>query len=139
MNQIEELKAEMLDAMKNRDTIKKNVLRVVLGECERDNASPEKVIRKIIQNNEESLSHRESEDLRKENEVLRTYLPVTLSQSEIMSYIQFESSVLHNEILAAKSDGQATGLAVAHFKKHGKNVLGNDVAAVIKQIRGANT
>ena len=39
-------------------------------------------------------------------------------------------------IKGAKSDGQATGVAMKHLKASGAVFEGNDVAAAVKQIRG---
>ena len=39
------------------------------------------------------------------------------------------------EIIGAKNDGQATGMAMKHLKQKGLAVLGEDVAAAVRQLR----
>ena len=44
-------------------------------------------------------------------------------------------SVDPSALKGAKNDGQATGLAMKHLKQKGLAVLGEDVAAAVKQLR----
>jgi uncharacterized protein YqeY len=70
--------------------------------------------------------------LRQEIGVLSALLPKQLSVDDIVAALASE----HDAIKAAKSDGQATGIAMKHLKSTGAAVSGNDVGAAVKQIRG---
>lgn len=68
-----------------------------------------------------------------ENKILAQYLPAILNKDDIR-----ESLVaIEEEIKGAKSEGQATGMAMKHFKSQvpAPAVDGNDVTVVVKQMR----
>ncbi len=69
--------------------------------------------------------------LGQENAYLETLLPRTLDRDAIRK----ELAPVAAELKAAKSDGQATGLAIKHLKQKGLAVLGEDVSAAVKQLR----
>ncbi|MHA2047744.1 MAG: GatB/YqeY domain-containing protein, partial [Candidatus Thorarchaeota archaeon] len=83
MTLMEKLKTERIQAMKDKDTVKKSILTLALGEVQSaesrqgsiEDSQIEKIIRKLIAGNEESLSYREDETLVKENEILADFLP----------------------------------------------------------------
>ena len=98
------------------------------------------IIRSLITNNNETrkeleqrgqTSHEAFARLGRENAYLETLLPKTLDQAAIARELQ----PIAAELKAAKNDGQATGLAVKHLKQMGLAVLGEDVAAAVKQLR----
>ena len=144
-----DLHAKLVAAMKAKDDLVKDVLRVVLGEVSTRKARTGKeprdeevhaIIRSMMANNVETrkeleqrgqTSHDAYERLGRENAYLETLLPKTLDRDAILR----ELAPVAAELKAAKSDGQATGLAVKQLKQKGLAVLGEDVAAAVKQMR----
>mgnify|MGYP001150487266 CR=1 FL=1 len=141
---VDEIKKQITAAMKSGDTIARDVLRLALSEIQaaeaRKNApstddDAAAAIRKLIKSNEETLALSEGDraaTLRREIEVLSSLLPKQLSVDEIVAALVSE----HEAIKAAKSDGQATGVAMKYLRSTGAAVSGNDVAAAVKKIRG---
>ena len=143
------LQAKIQEAMKARDDLARDILRVILGEVSTRKARTGKeprdeeihaIIRTIITNNSETLkaleqrgqtAHESHGRLGRENAYLETLLPKTLDQAAIGT----ELAPIAAELKAAKNDGQATGLAMKHLKQKGLAVLGEDVAAAVKQLR----
>ena len=144
---VDDLKKRIATAMKSGDTVARDVLRVALGEIQtaeaRKNAAlsdedAAAAIRKVIKSNEETIaltggdpSEERAATLRRENEVLAALLPKQLSVDEIAAALAAE----HEAIKGAKSDGQATGIAMKHLKASGVAAAGNEVAAAVKKIR----
>jgi uncharacterized protein YqeY len=142
---VDDIKKQVTVAMKSGDAVARDVLRLALGEIQtaeaRKNAkaSDEEavaVVRKLIKSNEETLALAgEGESaiaLRREIEILGSLLPKQMSVDDIVAALASE----HEAIKAAKSDGQATGVAMKHLKTKGASVSGNDVGAAVKKIRG---
>lgn len=140
----DEMKRRMLEAMKAKRSVEKDILRVALGEVQTiesrggDDVSDEqiaKILRKLVKSNEESLAA--SDDaakratLEKENAVLGSLLPKTLSPEEIVVALD----PVKDAVLAAGNDGQATGVAMKHLKGAGATVEGKDVSAAVRSMR----
>ncbi|MFM7149700.1 MAG: hypothetical protein ACKO23_07650, partial [Gemmataceae bacterium] len=70
--------------------------------------------------------------LTRENVLLQSLLPQTLPVADIVA----ELSGLAEGLRGAKSEGQATGMAMKHLKGKNLRVLGEDVAVAVKQLRG---
>ena len=148
---IDELRSQMVSALKSGDEIKKNILRVVLGDFStieaRNNGNPTKVsqedsvrkiVKKLIEGNIETLKYcSPSSDafskLTTENTILSALLPKTLSKEDIRRQINFSSTMILSEVKAAKNDGHATGILIKWFK--GASVNGSDIAEIAKEIR----
>lgn len=144
-----ELHAKLQEAMKARDELARDVLRVVLGEVSTRRARTGKepgdeevhaIIRSMIANNgltrkeleqRGQTGHEAYERLARENTYLATLLPRTLDRDAIRK----ELAPIAAELKAAKNDGQATGLVMKHLKQKGLAVLGQDVAAAVKELR----
>ena len=144
-----DLQARIQQAVKVRDELARDLLRVILGEVSTRKARTGKeprdeevhaIIRSMIANNNETrkeleqrgqTAHEVHERLARENVYLETLLPRTLDQAAI----QKELEPIVAELKAAKSDGQATGLAMKHLKPKGLAVLGEDVASVVRRMR----
>jgi uncharacterized protein len=144
-----DLRGKLQEAIKSRNDLARDVLRVVMGEVstrqartgkEPGNIDIHAIIRSMIANNSETrkeleqrgqTTHEGYARLAQENAYLETLLPKTLDQAAIRNELQ----PLAAELKAAKSDGQATGLAMKHLKQKGLAVLGEDVAAAVKQMR----
>lgn len=141
---VDDIKKRVAQAMKEGDTVARDVLRLALGEIQTAEArksaalSDEEqgaALRKLIKSNEETLSLATGDNanaLRHEIEVLKALLPAQLDVAQIVELLAPQ----HEAIKAAKAEGQAVGVAMKHLKTTGQSVSGNDVAAAVKQIRG---
>ena len=145
------LQSKLQEAMRARDELARNLLRVVMGEVSTRKARtgkepPERevhgIIRAIIASNNLTrteleqrgqTTHEAYDRLAQENKYLATLLPQTLDQDGIRKELEPISA----ELKGAKNDGQATGLAMKHLKQKGLAVLGEDVAAAVKQVRSS--
>lgn len=142
---IEEIKKRAAVAVKQGDTVARDVLRLALGEIQtaeaRTNATLSEeegvaVLRKLVKSNEETLAALAGEDaripaLKQEIEVLTSLVPARMSVAQIVAALIDQAAA----IKAAGSDGQATGIAMKHLKASGANVSGGEVTAAVKQIR----
>ncbi|MHC5010898.1 MAG: GatB/YqeY domain-containing protein [Planctomycetota bacterium] len=140
----DEIKKRMIQAMKDKQDLEKQILRVALGEIQTvesrtgKKASDEEaaaLVRKLVKSNEESLAASEDEEqkqrLARENEVLKDLLPKTMDEGEIVDALE----PVAEAIRAAGNDGQATGLAMKHLKAAGAAVTGKDVAHAVRKMR----
>lgn len=141
---VDDIKKQITAAMKSGDTVARDVLRLALSEIQaaeaRKNApstddEAAAALRKLIKSNEETLAlageGERAATLRREIEVLSSLLPKQLSVDDVVAVLAPQREA----IKAAKSDGQATGIAMKHLKSTGAFVSGNDVAAAVKKIR----
>ena len=71
--------------------------------------------------------------LERETALLRALLPQTLDVAAITQALE----PVRADIVNAKNEGQATGVAMKHLKSLALSVQGQDVAAAVKQIRTA--
>lgn len=139
-----DIKKRMIEAMKAKRDLERDILRVALGEIQNaenrgqvvtdDEAA--KIIRKLIKSNSETLaSAGERAELKtkleEENKILESLLPQQWSIDRIVQ----ELAGLADQIKAAKSEGQATGVAMKHLKSQGAPVEGKDVGEAVKKIR----
>jgi len=131
-------------AMKAGDVIEKSILRVALGEIQSeqtrsgrtlDDDAVAAVLRKLVKANEDTLAAdpqaERASTLHREVEILHQLLPRTLSVDEIQAALV----PVRDALLAAKNDGQATGIAMKHLKAAGAAVTGQDVAAAVRSLR----
>jgi uncharacterized protein YqeY len=141
---VDQIKAQMFQAIKAGDTIAKEILRVAVGEITTDAARPGKkgdddeaqaILRKLIKSNEETLGSgvdaEKKAALERENAVLAAFLPKSASVEEIVAML----AGVVEAIRAAGNDGQATGVAMKELKSKGAVVNGKDVSAAVKQLR----
>jgi uncharacterized protein YqeY len=142
----DEIKARMRAAMQARDEVAKNVLGLALGEIQTAEARANRalgddeavaVVRKLVKSNEETLAHAKDDagraaDLRREIEVLSALLPKALSADAIAAAL----APVADAIRAAKSDGQAMGVAMKHLKSTGAVVDAPAVQQALKTLRG---
>jgi uncharacterized protein len=141
---VDEIKRRILQAMKNGNTIEKEVLRVALGEIQTaeargtDGATDEiaaAALRKLIKSNEETARLTEDgvrkQTLEQENVALRSLLPQTMSVEAIVEAL----ATVRDAIRACANDGQATGVAMKHLKQTGANLSGKDVAEAVRRMR----
>jgi hypothetical protein len=150
MSLLETLKGKLLECRKAGKTVELTVLQVVLGDAStaqaRSGRPPgdeevEKLIRKTMLGNQETLGILEQKGqgaaplfakLTAENAFLGSLLPQTLSVPQIVAAL----AEVSEGIKGARNEGQATGVAMKHLKGLGLRVLGEDVAAAVKQVRG---
>lgn len=140
---VDDIKARMIQAMRASRVVERDILRVTLGEIQAaenrgavmNDEEAQKIVRKLIKSNQETLAVIDRPDsrakLEEENAVLESLLPKRLSAAEIRAALD----AVATEIRAAKSEGQATGVAMKHLKAGGAAVDGKDVADAVKQIR----
>ncbi|MEM9694916.1 MAG: GatB/YqeY domain-containing protein [Myxococcota bacterium] len=141
----DDLKARLKQAMKERDAVAREVLRVAVGDLQTqeargdtiDDQAVEKVLRKLVKSNGETIAAAEDDaqkaTLRRENEVLEALLPQTLDVEGIIAALADEREA----IVAAGNDGQATGVAMKALKRQGAAVQGKDVSIAVRQIRSS--
>ena len=142
---VEEIKKRAAAAVKQSDTVSRDVLRLALGEIQtaeaRKNAplgeeEAAAALRKLIKSNEETLAALPADDarvatLKREVEVLASLLPAQLTVPQIVAALEAQAAA----IKAASNDGQATGIAMKHLKAAGAQVNGGDLTTAVKQLR----
>lgn len=146
MSLVDKLRSDLLQSRKEKDEIRSNILRVVLGEVELIQAKTgvalpdEKVcqiIRRIVESNSSvlglSIKDNSATILEKENNILIEYLPINLSIQQIRELISQE---LIEEIKSSspRDLGKLTGKVIRIVKESGKTADGNDVRSVIISI-----
>jgi hypothetical protein len=123
---IDNLKDLILQHVKARSD-KVSVLKFLAGEYERLNYSNsvtvEQIVRKAIDNNNTCLAAREDENLKIENDFLKTLLPNYLSVAEL------KSAVGH---LNLDSTGASVGKAIKYLKSNGLAFLPEDVKKALE-------
>ncbi len=142
---VDDLKKRVTEAMKSGDTVARDVLRLALGEIQTaearkgdalSDADAQAAVRKLIKSNQETLGlttdGAAKAALEREIEVLESLLPAKLSLDAIVELL----APVREAIVSAKSDGQATGVAMKHLKPSGVAVDGGDVGAAVKAMRG---
>ncbi len=135
MSIIDQVKSQQIEARKSRDTLKSNLLSVVIGTAQQENVSDDealqKIIKKIIKANQETLSHGGGKELEREVALLSWFLPETMSQDEIESFI-----LKHGvDLKAAPNEGVAMGFAMKALKTSSKAVDSKDVKEVVRKMR----
>jgi len=141
---IDQIKAQMFQAIKAGALVEKEILRVAMGEITTEAARPgrtgsdeevQAILRKLVKSNEETLESTSDPERRavlsQEIGILSTFLPKSLSTQEIIEAL---APVLA-QIRAAGNDGQATGIAMKQLKASGAVVNGKYVGAAIKELR----
>jgi hypothetical protein len=140
----DELKKRVLQAMKDKNELEKDLLRVLLGDLELaetrtgsalSDKEEQQIVRRMVKSNQETAALTQDpadvEKLRQELVILEGLLPKTLSVAETIAAL----APIADDLRAAGNDGQATGLAMKHLKPQGLQVDGKDVAAAVRQIR----
>jgi uncharacterized protein YqeY len=143
------VRAKFEQAKRGGNREEKQLLSVILGEIstaearsgkELSEADVDKLLRKMVESNTETLtqlkSHNRADDpqaavLEREIAFLKSLLPQTPDAAAITKALE----PVRAEIRNAKNDGQAMGLAMKHLKSLSVNAQGQDVSAVVKQIR----
>lgn len=140
----DDIKKRIAEAMKAKKQVDREILRLALSEIqnvENRTGTPAtdeeavQIIRKLVKSNGETLAAGPSAEARarleEENRILDSLLPKTWDADRIAA----ELAPVAQEIRAAKSDGQATGVAMKHLKAAGAPVQGKDVGDAVKKLR----
>ena len=142
------LKAKLAESRKAQRAVELSVLQVVLGEASQAEARSgtrpsddevEKIIRKTILGNQETMALMEQQTGREEartrlaaeNAFLQALLPATMSVDEVIASL----ADVADQVKTAKNDGAATGAAMKHLKMKGLKALGDTVSAAVKKLR----
>jgi uncharacterized protein YqeY len=104
------------------------------------------IVRKIIHSNEEAIkmatppAHEAgnvayAQKLAEENNILNDLVPQLWNESEIVAFFSKTGNADFLKIREAKSDGQATGVAMKALQAVAAPVKGTDVSAAVRKIR----
>jgi uncharacterized protein YqeY len=141
---VDQIRLRVKDAMRAKRDLERDILRTALGEIQiaetragkqlsDDEAG--KIVKKLMKSNQETIDaatdDKTKDKLREENEILDSLLPRGLSVVEIVAAL----ASVAGDIKAAKSDGQATGVAMKKLKADGATVDGKDVAEAVRVLR----
>ena len=113
MGLLEQIKKEIIVAMKAKDNTKRDILRLIKGEIERGGKhATDEFILKIIKKTVDGLEETKSEGYAEQIKVLDVFLPSQLSEEEIGTII--------TELIAEKgfSGKKDLGLVMRHFKEN---------------------
>ena len=124
------IKADLAQAMKDRDTAKKETLRVVLGELSRadtkalEDKEVVRILKKLVKSEKELLDKKEKQDS-EYLQIIESYLPQMASEEQIKSWIRenIDFSQFANRM-------QAMGPIMNHF---GETADGNSVKTILQQ------
>jgi uncharacterized protein len=143
---LDEIKARMFRAMKEKREVEKEILRVAVGEITTEAARPGRkgddaeataIIRRLQKSVEETLATVQDDaqrtTLKEELEVLASLLPKALGLDEIVAAL----APVAEAIRAAPGDGPATGIAMKHLKSAGTSADGKLVSEAVKRLRAA--
>ena len=138
------MKSLLLVAMKEKDEVSRDILRLVIGDVDGRLARSvkmseeivESVIRKHIKQNNESLAfHKEGdghyERITTQSKLLNSLLPEAISVERIGEVL----APISYEILGADNMGQAIGLGIKHLKALDYAANGSDVKLVVEKMR----
>ena len=127
------------------DATHRNFLRLIKGELQMTEVRQNKplteeqeanVLKKMLKNNDETLGLLPADDARyavliEENEILKGLLPAVASIEDVKAAL---APVL-DQIKLAKSDGQATGVAMKTLKEAKLACDGNIVKEIVAELR----
>ena len=135
MSKISEIKDQIKKAMISKDSAKRDILRLVLGQTQQvgdeSDESVLKIIKKIIKSNNETLELKRKslrelgimggslpDALDIENNILTEFIPVPLTKREVSVLLRDNKF----DVSLFKSDGQAMGAAMKIAKSTGRDV-----------------
>ena len=139
---IDNVKAEIKNAMKNKDTATLGFLRLVVGTVQQDGKEDDKtveaIIRKMIKNNNQTIDTIKDDESKKddrlalehENDFLNDFLPQTMSGDDIREYISDKGI----DVTSLPNQGAAMGAVMKALKADGKVAQGGDVKAVVESL-----
>ena len=128
----QQIKIDLMGAMKAKDEDKKSTLRVIMGEFARADAKELsddeviKVLKKLIKSEKETLSQKGSDEDTAFIQIIETYLPQMASEDEIVTWVNGNI-----DLSQFKSKMQAMGPIMKHF---GARADGNVVKYILQNI-----
>ncbi|MBL9110267.1 MAG: GatB/YqeY domain-containing protein [Myxococcales bacterium] len=141
----DEISRRIKQAMRDGNTVEKEVLRVALGDIqtaearegakESDDAAiavVKKLLKSVTETAAQTANPAEKATLEAEIVVLSSLLPKALSVEELVAKLAPKADA----IKAAPNDGAATGIAMKALKADGVDANGKDVTEAVKKLRG---
>jgi len=141
----DEIARRIKQAMKDGNTVEKEVLRVALGDIQTGEAREgakesdeaalaivRKLVKSITETAAQTTDPAAKATLEAELVVLGSLLPKSLSVEELVQKL----AATKDAITKAPNDGAATGIAMKALKAEGVDANGKDVTAAVKQLRG---
>jgi uncharacterized protein YqeY len=141
---LDNIRASIKDGMKSKAADKVALLRLVVGTVQQDgdesDSAVEKIIRKLIKSNKETIDmvtqslepgaqvSDETTKLISEIGILETFIPQTMTVEDIISFITKEN------IDVSSNDGKAMGAVMKALKTSGLTVQGADVKLAIQKV-----
>ena len=136
-NLVDRIKGDITLALRANNQVAKDVLRLVVSDSERAENNPSdstviKICRKVIEANTETLKlGGESQKLRREIELLRSYVPSESTLEEIQIHVDR----LAPQLADCKSAGKAIGVLYNALKDLGITVSGETLKAAVTAAR----
>ena len=127
-----QIKKDLMTAMKAKDAVRKDTLRVVMGEFGRaeskelNDDAVIKILKKLIKSEKETLAQMGSEEDSAFIQVIEAYLPQMADENEITTWVQ-----ANIDFSQYKSKMQAMGPIMKHF---GARADGNAVKAILQKL-----
>ncbi len=127
-----QIKKDLMTAMKAKDEVRKDTLRVVMGEFGRANSKEIsddaviKILKKLIKSEKETLAHLGSEKDSAFIQIINAYLPQLADENEITTWVKENI-----DFSQFKSKMQAMGPIMKHFGPRGD---GNAVKAILQKL-----
>ena len=127
-----QIKKDLMSAMKAKDTMRKDTLRVVMGEFGRADSKELnddaviKILKKLIKSEKETLAQVGSEEDSAFIQVIEAYLPQLADEKEITTWVQ-----ANIDFSQFKSKMQAMGPIMKHF---GARADGNQVKSILQKL-----
>ena len=128
----QQIKKDLMAAMKAKDEDKKSTLRVVMGEFARaiskelSDDEVIKVLKKLIKSEKETLAQKGSEEDSVFIQIIETYLPQMAAEDEIVAWVRDNV-----DLAQFKSKMQAMGPIMKHF---GARADGNVVKNILQEL-----
>ena len=128
----QQIKKDLMGAMKAKDEEKKSTLRVIMGEFARAESKELsddeviKVLKKLIKSEKETLAQQGSDEDTPFIQVIETYLPQMALENEIIAWVNDNI-----DLSQFKSKMQAMGPIRKHF---GTRADGNAVKAILQKL-----
>ena len=128
----QQIKKDLMGAMKDKNEDKKSTLRVIMGEFARADTKELsddeviKVLKKLIKSEKETLSRKGSDEDSVFIRIIETYLPQMALENEIIAWVNDNI-----DLSQFKSKMQAMGPIMKHF---GTRADGNAVKAILQKL-----
>ena len=127
-----QIKKDLMSAMKAKDEVRKDTLRVVMGEFGRadtkelNDDAVIKILRKLIKSEKETLAQVGSDEESAFIQIIDNYLPQLADENEIANWVKENI-----DLSQFKSKMQAMGPIMKHF---GARADGNQVKAILQKL-----